>query len=220
MTRRTWVIVTVSVVLLLALGGLYGVLDVWVWSRLADAQIDTWSKAKYNPLPAAVDLPIEVVGRQFEWRIRYPSSRRLQNDPELAENFGAEASADRTQADDVVLVNELRLWKGASVRIHLKSADVVHSLRMPNLRLQQEAVPGKVTPVWLCVDQSNVTWDAASGDWKPGDQWEFACAEHGGQGPTQMKGQLFVHETKDDFLRWLRQVEAVSRRNSPTTPPE
>jgi cytochrome c oxidase subunit 2 len=196
--------VGVVVFIVLALCALYVLKDLWS----AKSQIDEWSKVKHRGRePRTAELPIEIVGRQFEWRIRYPSSRRFQSDPQLVANFAKETSADQGQADDLHLVNELHLWEGAEVQILLKSKDVLHSLFVPVFRLKQDAVPGKVTTVWLVAHQSNVTWDAEAADWKHGDEWEFACAEHHGLARTKMRGQLFVHETKDDFLRWLKRTE-------------
>jgi cytochrome c oxidase subunit 2 len=203
MKVHTWVIVAGSVAVLLALGGLYIAFDLWA----AKTQIDAWSQVKYQSRPPPAELPIEIAGWRFEWRIRYPSSRRIQSDPQLAESFAKEASADHGQADDLHFVNELHLWKGGVVYLSLKSGDVPHSFFVPVLRLKQEAVPGKVTFAWLTASENNVTWDPEAGDWKLGDPWEFVCAEHYAQSETRMGGRLFVHETKDDFLKWLKRAE-------------
>lgn len=205
MKLRPWIIAVATIGFMLALGASFLVYQVWV----ANNQIEAWEQKKYSPTPGAADLPIEIAGQRFEWRIRYPSSRRLQSDRQLVENFALEADTDREQADDLHLVNELHLWKGAVVQVHLKSRDVLHSFFVPALRLKQDAMPGKVTPVRLAAVESNVAWDAEASDWKCNDQWEFACTEHLGPGPTRMRGQLFVYETKDDFLKWLRRAETI-----------
>jgi cytochrome c oxidase subunit II len=204
MKIRTGIIVGASIGFLAVLITIYMARDWWV----AKAQIEEWERVKYKPdesAPAA--LPIEIVGRQFEWHIRYPNSGRFEADPQLVENFDRETSANRGQADDLHLVNELHLWKGGKALLHLKSTDVPHSFFVPALRLKQDVIPGKTTKVWLTADQSNVTWNPDSGDWKYGEDWEFACAEHSFQGQTKMSGLLLVHETKDDFLKWLKQAE-------------
>src|SRR5262249_32830147 len=121
-------------------------------------QIEAWSQIKYQPMRPPAALPIEIVGHQFEWRIRYPSSRRLQSNSQLMENFAKESHADQEQADELHIVNELHLWKGGRVQIHLKSADVPHSFFLPLVRLKQDAIPGKVTDVWLEALHSNVKW--------------------------------------------------------------
>jgi cytochrome c oxidase subunit 2 len=204
MKLRTWVIVAAFIGFIVALStALYIVREVWIAKAQID-EIDTWSQAKYSSRSTTAELPIEIVGQQFEWRIRYPSRHRLQNDLQLGEHFARETSADQGQADDIHLVNELHLWKGGSVHIHLKSQDVLHSFFVPRMRLKQEAVPGKVTIVTMEAIKSNVAWEPKADDWIPSDEWEFCCGEH-----TKMRGRLFVHETKADFLKWLKRAEEV-----------
>jgi cytochrome c oxidase subunit II len=201
MTTRAWLMVVVLISLVVGLGAYYVVRDI----RSANAEIEAWSQVKYDAMPpAAIELPIEIVGEKFAWRIRYPSSHRLQSDYQLAESFAREVRTDQAQADDVHLVNELHLWKQSKVRLYLKSTDVPHSLFIPLLRLKQDIIPGQVIDVWLEADQTNVAWDRKSADWKSGEEWEFVCAEHVRQ---EMIGRLLVHETKDEFLKWLKQVE-------------
>jgi cytochrome c oxidase subunit II len=201
MTVRAWLMVVVLISLVVGLGAYYVVRDI----RSANDEIDAWSQVKYDSTPpAAIELSIEIVGEKFVWHIRYPSSHRLESDSQLAENFAREVRTDQAHADDVHLMNELHLWKESKVRLYLKSADVFHSLFIPVLRLKQEIIPGQVTDVWLEAVQSNVAWDRKSADWKYGEEWEFVRAEHVRQ---EMIGRLLVHETKDDFLKWLKQVE-------------
>ena len=204
MKIRMWIIVGASTSFLALLFTLYIVHDWWV----AKAQIEEWEQIKYNPDEfAPAELPIEIVGRQLDWYIRYPSSGRFEADHQLVENFNRETSANRGQEDGLRLVNELHLWKGGKALLHLKSDDVLHSFFVPVVRLKQDVVPGRTTKAWLTPLQSNVTWNPEAGDWKYSDEWEFVCAEHSVQGHTRMIGLLFVHETKADFLKWLKQAE-------------
>jgi cytochrome c oxidase subunit 2 len=198
-----WLIGVASISLVLALGVLYHLREVW----LAQAEVEALSQVKYTRPQPAAELPIEIVGQRFEWRIRYPSSRRIESDRELIENFAKESSASQAQADDVYLVNELHMWKRGPVQIYLKSADVPHSFFLPVMRLKKDVIPGQVIDVWLKANDSNVSWDAEVADWKHDEEWQFACVEHSGQGPTKMRGQLFVYETKADFLKWLKRAE-------------
>lgn len=172
----------------------------------ARAQVDAWSQIKNEGKPATSELPIEVVGRQFEWRFRYPSSSRLENDPELVSTFAKEAQSEG-QADDVHVVNELHVWKGAQVEVHVKSADVLHSFFLPQLRLKQDAIPGRVSPIQLVVPEANTEWDPHTSDWKDTGELTIVCAELCGSGHYTMRGKVYVHKTKKDFLRWLRQAE-------------
>src|SRR5262249_21321687 len=124
---------------------------------LAIVQINVWAEVKFQknmPAPDARTQQMEIVARQWEWRMRYPSARRMESwksDPKLAEDF-----KDNAHVDDVHTVNEIHVWKGGKdpneqhrVLVHLKTRDVLHSFFLPNLRLKQDALPGKTIPVWF-----------------------------------------------------------------------
>lgn len=205
---------------------------------IALVQIRAWAEIKYHknmPRPDANTLQMEVTARQWEWRIRYPSPRRMaewEKNPELAQDF-----ASSEHLDDVHTVNEFHVWKGDGanlqrVLIHLKTSDVLHSLFFPNLRLKQDALPGKVIPVWFAVTEANTVpmtdptsnrplwaeegYDPAKGTWSdPGKIWEVACAEYCGARHSLMRGKLYVHKDKADFLAWLRQAEAEQKATQP-----
>jgi cytochrome c oxidase subunit 2 len=75
---------------------------------------------------------VEVVARQFEWRLRYPG-----RDGTLG------------TADDLFLVNDMHVPVDEDILVQLKSMDVLHSFFIPNLRIKQDAVPGMKIPVWF-----------------------------------------------------------------------
>ena len=77
--------------------------------------------------------------------------------------------------------------------IHLRSQDVQHSFFLPELRVKQDAVPGLVIPVWFEASES--------------DTYTLLCAELCGWGHYKMKAR-FVAEPSEDFLEWLRELQA------------
>jgi len=210
-------------------------------------QIDTWSTIKYQsrmPRPGKDTQQIEVVARQWEWRMRYPSPARLetmQADTNAALTFGSDA-----HLDDVHVVNEVHVWRNPKaskvpqrVLVHLKTRDVLHSFKFVNLRLMQDAVPGKTIPVWFMVEEAYNTardpqtgkwrdgydektgkfaeYDAKTGLWSQTDHiWELGCAEYCGTRHTAMKGKLFVHKDRADWLDWLRYAEKEQNQRTVT----
>jgi len=97
---------------------------------LAFYQMNAWADAKMRK--PRISPTVEVSGRQFEWRLRYPGV-----DGKLGTR------------DDLFLVNDLHLPAGEKALVILKSMDVLHSFFLPNLRVKQDAVPGSAIPVWF-----------------------------------------------------------------------
>ncbi|MBL8793666.1 MAG: cytochrome c oxidase subunit II [Planctomycetia bacterium] len=192
-------------------------------------QIGTWEEIKYTknfPRPDISVNQIVVVARQWEWRIRYPGpeeQKRWERDPKGPENWRKLAEfpfEDFGQYDDVHDVNAVHAWmmdeRGAGrVLIHLKTRDVLHSFFLPHLRLKQDAVPGKVIPVWFAVNDWNTAYDEKSKTWVDGFNhntgqfgdrnfiWDLACAEFCGSRHSMMKGRLYIHKDRADFNKWL-----------------
>jgi cytochrome c oxidase subunit 2 len=97
---------------------------------LAIYQMNTWADVKMRRPRMAPS--VEVVARQFEWRLRYPGRD---------ETLGTE--------DDLFVVNDLHVPIDEDFLVQLKSMDVLHSFFLPNLRIKQDAVPGMKIPVWF-----------------------------------------------------------------------
>lgn len=119
----------------------------------------------------------EVVGRQFEWRIRYA---------------GADKQLD-TSDDIIGEVNELHVPVKVRMVGSLKAADVLHSFFVPALRLKNDMIPGSRQIVWF---QAN----------KPG-AYEIVCTELCGWGHYKMKGRFVVETPEEfaDYLQRLQQ---------------
>jgi cytochrome c oxidase subunit 2 len=198
---------------------------------IAVVQIGAWEEIKYQsrmPKPGQQTQEIEVSARQFEWRVRYPSPERMDKmaeDPRWANDFGG-----NPHEDDVWVVNEVHVWRKNKVLVHLRTRDVIHSFYLPNLRLKQDALPGKTIPVWFEVTEPNTSkqgdrWVDGGGykangePYDPAKVWELACAELCGWGHYKMVGRLYVHENRDDFLDWLRYAQNAQRLSKPPEPP-
>jgi cytochrome c oxidase subunit 2 len=187
---------------------------------IAVAQISAWERIKYQARAPQPDQIVQVYARQWEWRMRYPTQFAESNDGLVPGNvnekkdeaklkameFQCAAWAEQPQADDLHLVNELHTWKGAKLKLYLKTHDVIHSFYLPNVRFKQDALPGKTIPAWLDATESNTRFDESTGlCTEPDDihdRWEIACAELCGSGHFRMRGRLFVHPDKEDYLKW------------------
>ena len=72
---------------------------------LAIVQIKVWAEVKFQknmPAPDAKTQQMEVMARQWEWRIRYPSTKRMESwksNPKAAEDFASTPHAEDVKSD-------------------------------------------------------------------------------------------------------------------------
>ncbi|HUG92897.1 MAG TPA: cytochrome c oxidase subunit II [Planctomycetaceae bacterium] len=115
------------------------------------------------------DLTIRVVGHQWWWEVHYPGQ-------------------------GIVTANELHLPAGEPVRLELSSADVIHSIWVPNLNGKMDLLPqhfygqGRPNVFWLEADQ-------------PG-AWRGQCAEYCGLQHARMALEV-VALSPDEFSAWV-----------------
>jgi cytochrome c oxidase subunit 2 len=199
---------------------------------IAVLQVKAWANIKYpTHLVESIEhgesyLQMGVEARQWEFRVRYPSPDHVaewERDPGSAvKDFKARLTE---RIDDIWMPNDIHTWKGQKVLMHFKTRDVGHSVFFPNLRLKQDALPGRTIPVWFQATEANTRLSDANGQqtwsdgWKLGDnsQWtedpnyifDMVCTQYCGTRHSLMRGKLFVHPTKDDFMAWLRHAREV-----------
>ena len=73
--------------------------------------------------------------------------------------------------------------------------DVIHGFYIPALRINQDAVPGLTSTVWVQADKTG--------------QYELRCTQFCGTNHYQMKGQLTV-DTPEEFQAWLKSAKAAA----------
>jgi cytochrome c oxidase subunit 2 len=73
------------------------------------------------------------------------------------------------------------------VRFELTATEVLHSFWVPELRLKQDAIPGRTIQGWFQPIREG--------------SWELVCAEICGVGHTMMKGMLHV-DSPEAFAAW------------------
>ncbi len=184
---------------------------------ITGASLPVWKSAKYqglqatfpiansDPAPAA-DQVILVTARQWDWHLRYATSP-------LQPEGVREWAEDGTPAD-LIVADELHVWKGAQVTLLLRTTDVIHSFFIPVLRLKQDTLPGKTIPLRFEATVSNVRFDPAQRRLVTGENdqtWEIACAELCGGNHYRMRGKLFVHPDRKSYEAWLKHAQSQSR---------
>jgi cytochrome c oxidase subunit 2 len=104
--------------------------------------------------------------------------------------------------DDLFTVNDLHFVKNRTALIYLKSSDVIHSFFLPQMRIKQDAVPGLTIPVWFDADTAG--------------KYDLACAELCGWGHYKMRANVTVHETDEEFRKWLNEKLAEQNQSQLT----
>ena len=159
---------------------------------LALYQYNTWIQVKATLPDASQALVVGIASNQFEWEPTYPG-----------------ADGELCTADDAHPPrNILHFPTGRPVIVRIKSEDVIHSFFVPELRIKQDAVPGRQIEFWF---EPTL----------PG-QYELACAELCGLGHYRMRAEITV-ESQVDFDAWLAEQTGAAAEHdfcnvAPLTP--
>jgi cytochrome c oxidase subunit II len=108
-------------------------------------------------------LTIRVIGHMWWWEVHYPDQR-------------------------IVIANEIYIPVGEPVRVELISADVIHSLWVPNLQGKMDLLPEKTNVTWLSSDRAAT--------------FRGICAEYCGVQHALM-GIVVVALPRDEFDQWV-----------------
>jgi len=120
--------------------------------------------------PPTDTFDVYVIGKQWMWSFAY--------------------------ADGATSNYDLYVPVGRPVRLLLTSRDVIHSFFVPDMRIKQDAVPGRMTTAWFQAT-------------KPG-AFEVLCAEYCGLSHSRMRGRV-VALPPEDYERYRRADWDVAR---------
>lgn len=110
-------------------------------------------------------LEVYVTGKQWMWKFAYPEGLNS--------------------------VATLYVPAGRPVKLILASRDVIHSFFVPDFRIKQDAVPGRLTTLWFQADE-------------PG-RHDILCTEYCGVSHSTMRGEVVVLSSRD-YERWLQGI--------------
>jgi cytochrome c oxidase subunit 2 len=118
---------------------------------------------------------VEVKARQFAWTFEYPE-------------YG-------------IVSNELHIPVDKQVLLKMESADVIHSFWVPEFRVKQDVVPGRVT-------EYRIT-PTLIGDYK------VRCAELCGSSHAYMESPVIV-DSQSDYTAWISAQAAIAAEAAKT----
>jgi cytochrome c oxidase subunit 2 len=154
-----------------------------------------WASIYMTP-PEPGSVQIDVQAEQFAYYFRYagPDGRFGPSHPdkidESNENyFGLDPANDTTARDDMVGPS-LRIPVNKPIFLTLHSKDVGHSFYVPELRIQQDFVPGIVVPLHFTATKIG--------------KYELVCTQLCGLGHYNMRAFVEVI-SQEEFDQWQKQ---------------
>jgi cytochrome c oxidase subunit II len=168
--------------------------------------------------PAGNDaMVVEVVGKQFNWVMRYPGK-----DKELgvrdfkkindATNILGQDWSDPHNMDDVISNGELHLVVNKTTKLIIGSRDVIHDVGLPHFRIKMDAVPGIATYITLTPTITTDSMKTITGN--PNFVYEIACDQLCGKGHYSMRGTIIV-ETQAQYDEWMSKQQTYYSLNNP-----
>lgn len=143
-------------------------------------------------------LVIKVRGQQFQWSFQYPMPP--DPDPAVTEELRAKIQTYMVNAD---------LWVpiGRRVKAEITSQDVLHAFYVPEFRVKQDAIPGRVTETYFTPTQALDAWVLCA---------ELCGVNHAGMSQIN---KVFVRDQAeyDQFINDLY-TKAKALANDPRAP--
>jgi len=165
---------------------------------------------------------VEVVGKQFNWLIRYPGkdgelgTRNFRNINDANNVLGLDWK-DKHNLDDIIVQNgELHLVVGKPVKLLIGSRDVIHDVGLTHFRMKMDAVPGITTTMWFTPTITTDSMKVLTND--PDFVYEISCDQVCGKGHYSMRGTVIV-QTQQEYDAWLAGQQPYYVMNNPANTP-
>jgi cytochrome c oxidase subunit II len=192
-----------------------------VMALLVAIGLKNWAKFT-SEAPANAQV-VEVVGKQFNWVVRYPGrdnqlGKRDFRKIDMTKNVLGMDWNDPHNMDDVISESgELHLVVNKPVKILIGSRDVIHDVGLPHFRMKMDAVPGITTTLWFTPTVTTDSMKQVTGN--PNFVYEISCDQMCGKGHYSMRGTIVV-QTQAEYDRWMAsQKSYYALNNAPAEAP-
>ena len=155
--------------------------------------IPLWARAVDKFPPESEATLVQVVAQQFNWNYRYPGrdatfGRQDMRFVSETNIFGVDP-ADAAGKDDVQLLNEMRVPVNKPVITYISSKDVIHSFKIPAMRVAQDAIPGMRIPIHFTPTKEG--------------SYRIYCAQLCGNGHAAMAQGVLIVQSPAAYAEWL-----------------
>ena len=117
--------------------------------------------------PPAADITVKVTGNQWYWTYSYPDH----GDFEIVSNgLSDEDAKARGEPRQLAVDERMVVPQGATVKLIVTAADVIHSWGIPAFWVKMDAVPGRLNETWFKTDKPGVYYGVC---------YELCGARHG-----------------------------------------
>nr|WP_295374228.1 cytochrome c oxidase subunit II [uncultured Sphingosinicella sp.] len=117
--------------------------------------------------PPKADLTVKVTGNQWYWTYGYPDN----GDFEVVSNALSDKDAKaRGEPRQLAVDERMVVPVGATVKLIITSADVIHSWGVPAFWVKMDAVPGRLNETWFKTDKPGLYYGVC---------YELCGARHG-----------------------------------------
>jgi cytochrome c oxidase subunit 2 len=170
------------------------------------------------PKGAAV---VEIVGKQFNWLIRYPGKDGVLGKRDFrkindATNVLGLNWEDKDNMDDIIAQNgELHMVVNKPIKLIIGSRDVIHDVGLAHFRMKMDAVPGIVTTMWFTPIVTTERMKEITGN--KDFVYEISCDQMCGKGHYSMRGTIVV-ETQAEYDAWMAKQQTYYAANTAPAP--
>ncbi|HXQ42638.1 MAG TPA: cytochrome c oxidase subunit II [Candidatus Udaeobacter sp.] len=135
------------------------------------------------------DLTVKVTGHTWNWSYEYPDNGDISFDSYIVADKDLKPGQPRLLTVD----KWMEVPVGATVRVQITAADVIHSWSIPSFGIKTDAVPGRLNETWFKVERPGIYYGQCS----------QLCGNGHGYMPIVVKAV-----SKAEFDQWVADVKA------------
>jgi cytochrome c oxidase subunit 2 len=183
---------------LVILGGIFAAITVWfllAYGRKSPDQegngpsLSVGESLAWGMIPAFLFMADDFYLAAQGWKL-WNDQRTVPEDAIEVSGLAGMYFWEFTYENGTVGDQEIVAPVGQPIVIRSTSEDVVHSLFVPDFRIKEDVMPGRVTFIWFAGEE-------------PGDH-VFTCAEYCGMGHSNMYGKVRILP-QAEFDQWLEE---------------